>query len=86
MTKIQALEKIQALMSDLFMVVPESITESTSRENFPLWDSLQHVNVVMEIEGRFSVQLSPEEVESVRSVADVLKLLEARGIIEDDSA
>ncbi len=65
-------------MSDIFAVSLESVTADSSPETIESWDSIQHLNLVLALEEKFNLQLSPEEMEQMRSVAQIVALLEAK--------
>ena len=41
-------------------------------------DSLQSVNLILELENVFDVEIGDEEIESLETVADVIRLVEAK--------
>lgn len=47
-------------------------------DSLPQWDSMGHVNIVLEIETDLGRKLSPEEIAGIGSVADVALLYERR--------
>ena len=69
-------DQIRMMASDLFGVAKESITASSSPETLENWDSVQHLNLVLALEEKFGLQLSPEEVEQMKSIGDTAKLIE----------
>jgi acyl carrier protein len=68
------LEKIQKIFDNVFDDCP-SIDENTSKENFELWDSLNHLSLVLEIESELGISLDIEQIEQLKSVKDILALL-----------
>jgi acyl carrier protein len=46
-------------------------------ENVPGWDSLGHVKIIMTLESELGRMLKPEEIASLRGVADVDRILSA---------
>lgn len=52
-----------------------TINEETSKENCSNWDSLRHLSVVVEIESVFDVILEPEDIEQMKSVKDIERIL-----------
>jgi len=44
------------------------------------WDSLTYMRLVLAIEAEFGVELGPEEIQAMTSVAGVKKVLSARGL------
>jgi len=76
--KSTILEQIRGIASDLFSVAPESITTESSPENIEAWDSTQHLNLVLAIEEKFHLRLSPEDIEQMRSIGAIATLVESR--------
>ena len=72
------LEQVRQLASDIFGVPAERIGADSSPDNIETWDSMQHLNLVLALEERFSIQLSPEEMEQMRSVGLISAMLEAK--------
>ena len=73
----QILEVIRMLVCDLFGAVPDRISLQTRREEVPGWDSLQHVNLVMDIERHFRISLAEPDVSSVETVGDLVEAVQA---------
>lgn len=69
-------EQVRGIASDLFSIAPGSITAESSPENVEAWDSTQHLNLVLAIEEKFHLQLSPEEMEQMRSIGAIAELVE----------
>jgi acyl carrier protein len=47
-----------------------------TREQAPGWDSLNHLRIVMAVEEEFGVRLEPEDVVTVGSLSDLVRLVE----------
>jgi acyl carrier protein len=60
---------------------PGSITPETSQENTEAWDSLAHLNLILEIEAAFGVRFSSEEIPLLTSVARLQEALERHGAL-----
>ena len=71
-------EQVRGLASDLFAIPPERITADSSPETIEVWDSIQHLNLVLALEEKFGLQLSPEEIEQMRTIGQVTTLVEAK--------
>jgi len=59
-------------------VFADIITAASSPETIETWDSIQHLNLVLALEEKFGLQLSPEEIEQMKSVGEVIKLVEGK--------
>ena len=55
-------ERIKMVMSAVFNVSPEKITEKTSKDDIESWDSLKHLNLVLALEEEFDISIPDEEV------------------------
>jgi acyl carrier protein len=71
-------DQIKQIMADILDVDPDSIDESTTRDNTPLWDSLNHINLIVSIEQELGLCFDPEEIELMVSFADILGTLERK--------
>ena len=54
-------DKIKKIMSEVFSVSIESISEESSRQNLESWNSLNHLQMVFALEDEFQITLSPSE-------------------------
>lgn len=69
-------QKIIELMKSVFQT--ESIDETCSQQNCEQWDSMNHLNLVVELEMEFGVSLEPEEIAVMRSYDDVVRMLKTK--------
>ncbi|HET7207535.1 MAG TPA: acyl carrier protein [Terriglobales bacterium] len=72
------LEQVRGIASDLFAVPAEKITPDSSPESIDTWDSIQHLNLVLALEEKFGLQLSPEEIEQMHTIGDVAETVETK--------
>jgi acyl carrier protein len=70
------LPRLQRLLADLFALAEADITLATSAETVPAWDSLKHLQLMLMLEEEFHVQISPETMEQLTSVARIVSWLE----------
>ena len=53
----------------------ESATTALSQQNCDTWDSLRHLNLIVELEEEFGVEFEPEEISEMKSFEDIRRLL-----------
>ena len=53
----------------------QDLNTSCSQENCELWDSLHHLNICFDIEGEFGIMLEPDEMSSIKSFADIERIV-----------
>ena len=71
-------ERVKQIMADIFDINPKKINKSTSMDNVAAWDSLKHINLILELEQEFRISLDTKEIESMLSFEDILKTLKMK--------
>lgn len=56
------------------------LTRMTSPDDVARWDSLQHIALIRELETRFSIRLSMDEMMEIRSAGDIETVLQRHGV------
>jgi acyl carrier protein len=72
------MQQVKQVTSDLFFVPVEAIDEDSSSETIEQWDSLQHLNLVLALEEVFAVELTPEDIEQMRTIGAIANLIECK--------
>jgi acyl carrier protein len=71
-------EQVRSIAADLLAVPAEKLSAESSPETVGAWDSAQHLTFVLALEEKYGFQLCPEEVEQMRSLGDVARLVESK--------
>lgn len=74
--------RVAKVFSEVLGVAADTITDDTSPDNMPQWDSMAAMNLVVAIEDEFDVRLSTAEIVSMRNVAIVKKVLTSKGAVD----
>jgi acyl carrier protein len=69
--------QIKQILSELFNVKVDTLSMNSSTDNVDGWDSLGQLMVIVELEQRFGVQVSPENGEDLTSVARIEEFLKS---------
>jgi acyl carrier protein len=56
-------------VSRLFQIQPSSVTPETSPDNLAAWDSVGHLNLILELEDVFGIRFPSDEIPMVNTVA-----------------
>ncbi len=72
--------KLEALFANLLQEPIESINEETSPRSTRSWDSLKHLELVIAIEGAYSVQFSMPEIVGLNSLGNIRQMLKLKGV------
>jgi len=73
-------DRLATIFSENLKVPAGEITDQTSPDNSPRWDSLAAVNLVLALEDEFGVRFTTREIPTMRSVGAVRTILRAKGI------
>ncbi len=76
-------EAVLRKLEPIFRTVVDSdlvLTEELDATKVPLWDSLNHIILVVEIEMQLGVALTTDELAHLRDVGDMVTLLQQKGL------
>jgi acyl carrier protein len=76
---MSTLKKIQETFHETFGVSINSVNENTDIHNLNEWDSLKHLQLIMNIEKKFSVKFEMAEIILINSVIGIKNALESKG-------
>jgi len=71
-------DQVRGIAADVFSLPAGSIMPASSPETIASWDSIQHLNLVLALEERFGMQVTPEEIEQMRTIGQVAELVESK--------
>jgi len=71
---------LRNLLGDVLEMSPDEITSETSMDTVENWDSFRHLQAVLAIEGEYNVQLDPQRIPELTSVALLQSELEKKGV------
>jgi len=74
------MERLKSVLSNVLNIKADTITDETSPDNVDLWDSLVGLMLVTELEGRFNIKFSMDEVVAIKNVGDIKEILMKHGI------
>jgi len=70
--------KVKQIMSAVFAVKPEEISQNTNNENVVKWDSISHMNLVVALEDGFNIEFLDQEIGSLTSYSKVLEKVQTK--------
>ena len=70
--------KLLDILSRVFRIDQEAITDDLKRKEFEPWDSMAHLMLVSEIENEFEIFFEDEEVVDIWTIGDIKKLLKQK--------
>jgi acyl carrier protein len=75
---LSTFDEVQGIASDIFGVAVAKLTADSSPDTVDTWDSVQHLNLVLALEERFGLQLSPEEIDQMKTLGTTAALIQTK--------
>jgi acyl carrier protein len=73
-------DRLEKLIREVFNIDAETIDENWTSDHIPDWDSVGHLNLIMEVEKEFNIKIEIEEMFEVEKLKDIIKILEKRNV------
>lgn len=70
-------EKVKVILAEQFDVEEDTITLDTNLEEDLSADSLDVVDLLMSIEDEFEIEIPDEEIDNIRTVAELVSYIES---------
>ena len=71
-------EKVLEVLKETFEL--DNVDKTCSQSTCEAWDSMGQLNLVAELEDAFDVSLEPEEIGTMKSFDDIVRILKAKDI------
>jgi acyl carrier protein len=72
------LDEVREMAADVFAVDPQTLHADSSPERVDVWDSVQHLNLVLALEARYGIQFDPEEMDRMKNLGAIAELLKSK--------
>tara|TARA_B100000787_G_scaffold152567_1_gene126256 strand:- start:1162 stop:1389 length:228 start_codon:yes stop_codon:yes gene_type:complete len=65
--------KIQATIAKILKVSKNEITKNTKSSEIKKWDSLAHINIIIDLENKFKKKVSTSKIDELDSIDKLIK-------------
>lgn len=72
-------DPVHGIFAAVLGIPLEQVSDATSPENTPRWDSLQSINLVLALEEEFGIALGTRDIAEMKTVGLVKKVLRRKG-------
>ena len=69
-------DDIKSIMCDLFMT--DELPDNIEQTQYEKWDSVQHLNLIVELEQKFNVDFDPEEIPEMTNLEKIESAIRAK--------
>jgi acyl carrier protein len=77
-------EKLYSIIAKVMDIPIDEITDNSSPETIPSWDSFNSYILLDELESEFKTEFTLDEITETKNVSDIKKNLKIHGIILDE--
>ena len=78
MTKKAITEKLQEIFRDVFDDESIVLFDEMTSNDVEDWDSLSHINLVSDIEAKFGITFTTDEIMGTKNVGEFIKVIESK--------
>ena len=71
---------LEQLLADLLQIPVSDVTDQLAMTDVDVWDSLKHIELIASLEEQLNVQLSFDDIVAMRSVGDIKRVLQSKGV------
>lgn len=75
-----ATEKLTSIFADVLRVPRTEIVDSLDMEATGTWDSLSHMQLIAALEEEFNIELTADEIVSMRSAGQIKDVLRTKSV------
>ena len=65
-------DKVRLIMANVFRTNIENIMEDLNQKDVNYWDSLRHLNLIVELEEKFGISFEPEEIAEMTTFKKII--------------
>jgi acyl carrier protein len=69
-------EQVAGIAADVMGVDASTLDERSGPEQIEIWDSVQHLNLVLALEAHFSLQFEPEEIDKMTTLGRIAEIIQ----------
>ena len=73
-------QKLKQVLSSIFNVSLDMISESASPDTIESWDSIRHMNLVLALEEEFDIEFTDDQVVEILSYKLIKIVLQEHGV------
>ena len=74
------LDRVRSIVASVMDVEPEDVSAASCPETIENWDSMQHLNLVLDLEQSFRIKFRPAEIEKMKNVGVISALVEEKTV------
>ena len=78
MNREEIYERLNRVFRDVFDDDSICLNDNTTSKDIEDWDSLEHINLIVAVEGEFKIKFNMKEVTKMKNVGEMVDIIESR--------
>jgi acyl carrier protein len=74
-------KRLEKVISSVFPIEAETIDDNWTSDDIPEWDSVGHLDLMMEVEKEFGIKIEIEEMFEIEKLGDIQTILAKKNIL-----
>ena len=71
-------DEVIEILAKVFKTDKDNISDDISQSDFEKWDSLQHLNLMVELEKKYNTTFEPEEIVEMINIDKIINILQKK--------
>jgi acyl carrier protein len=67
--------EVKEILAKVLEIDIATIFDNTTQKDIAKWDSLQHLNLIVEIEDKYDISIDPEDISEMLSIDKIIEII-----------
>jgi acyl carrier protein len=67
--------EVKEILSKVLEIDIATIFDNATQKDIAKWDSLQHLNLIVEIEDKYDISIDPEDISEMLSIDKIIEII-----------
>jgi acyl carrier protein len=67
--------EVKEILANVFEIDIATIFDNATQKDIVKWDSLQHLNLIVEIEDKYDISIDPEDISEMISIDKIIEII-----------
>jgi acyl carrier protein len=67
--------EVKEILANVLEINIATIFDNATQKDIAKWDSLQHLNLIVEIEDKYDISIDPEDISEMLSIDKIIEII-----------
>ncbi len=68
-------KEVKEILVKVLEIDIDTILDNATQKDIAKWDSLQHLNLIVEIEDKYDISIDPEDISEMLSIDKIIEII-----------